>query len=150
MVAALERIRRFRSAPVKVGGASLALSVGGAWAAGRVYDVIVRAHPAWALWIPEAPILNRPELQLIVLVPLLLVLVVALIGGIFSRRVFIGKLAVALSVLAILQSAAMAVSDIHDMAVLRNWARVYYAAQREQKLRHVKPGNKFVTLREAQ
>lgn len=136
--------------PVAWACISLALCLGSAWLAGWLYGALIAARPAWALWIPEAPILNRPELQLIVLVPLLLVLVIALIGGILSRRVFIGKLAVAISVLAILQSAAMAVSDIHDMAVLRNWARVYYAAQREQKLRHVKPGNKFVTLREAQ
>lgn len=112
--------------------ASLFLCLGAAWAAGCVYDAIVRARPAWALWIPEAPILNRPELQLIVIVPLSMILVIALIGGIRSSRTILGKLAVVISVLAILQSGFLALRDIHDMAVLNRWAALYYAAQQVQ------------------
>lgn len=114
------------------GTVAIVFSLGAAWSAGMAYDGLVAARPAWALWIPQAPILNRPELQLIVIGGLLPMLVIALIGGIGSRRVFLGKLATVISLLAILQCSAMAVQDIRDMAVLKSWAHLYYSAQRER------------------
>ena len=124
--------RPISKTPVVWAGASLALCLGGAWIDGQTYDKLITARPAWALWIPQAPILNRPELQLIVIGGLLPMLVIALIGGIRSRRVFLGKLATVISLLAILQCSAMAVQDIRDMAVLKSWAHLYYSAQRER------------------
>jgi hypothetical protein len=118
--------------PVLWASVSLVLSLGAAWTAGWAYDTLVAARPQWALWISEAPILNRPELQLMVIIPLLLVLAIALIGGVVSRRAFLGKLATAISLLAILQCSAMAVEDIRDMAVLRSWAHLYYSSQPER------------------
>ncbi len=123
--------RPISKTPVVWAGASLALCLGGAWIDGQTYDKLITARPAWALWIPQAPILNRPELQLIVIGGLLPMLVIALIGGIWSRRVFLGKLATVISLLAILQCSAMAVQDIRDMAVLKSWAHLYYSSQPE-------------------
>ncbi len=127
--------RPISKTPVVWAGASLALCLGGAWIAGQTYDKLITARPAWALWIPQAPILNRPELQLIVIGGLLPMLVIALIGGIGSRRVFLGKLATVISLLAILQCSAMAVQDVRDMAVLKDWAHLYYSAQRDRSTR---------------
>ena len=121
--------------PILWGCASLVLCLGAAWSAGWAYDALVAARPQWALWIPQATILNLPELQLVVIAPLLPVLVMALIGGILSHRAFVGKLAMIVSIVAILQSAGMAARDIHDMAVLNNWAHLYHAAQRKQATR---------------